>query len=183
MLRKYVPWLLGLLVVLAMVIFVFPPTPTPDNLTPITEQPTEVTVFFTKSKGNASVTEGVVRKLPPTDSESPVKPLPVQFAVQELLKGPSENEVKLGFFSEIPKGTRLLSVTESKTGLEINLSKEFVSGGGSNSMVQRMAELRNTVVSSSGQKEQIHIQIEGQPLETAGGEGLEIPTIEPKTVQ
>jgi spore germination protein GerM len=127
-----------------------------------------VTVFFSKYQGNRSIVEEVVRKLP---SGSQTEPL--QFALTELLKGPTPEEKTQGFYSEIPQGTQLLNVEQVNDTVTVNLSKQFASGGGSNSMEQRFEELKQTVYSvDSGHK--LNVAVEGKALELLGGEGLEV---------
>lgn len=127
----------------------------------------EITVYFTKSRGSNTVTEGVVRPVPvEADSQ-------LEYALEQLLKGPSNTESVQGFYSEIPKGTRLLEVADNNGKLTINLSRQFTSGGGSNSIKQRMAELEQTV-RSVAKDQPVFVTVEGQKLETMGGEGLEV---------
>lgn len=127
-----------------------------------------VTVFFSKYQGNTSIVEEVVRQLPPTLKDDPLK-----FALTELLKGPTPEEKSQGFYSEIPQGTKLLGISEKGDTLTINLSGQFESGGGSNSMGQRFEEVRQTVFSVDS-RHQVSLAVEGRLLETLGGEGLEV---------
>lgn len=131
----------------------------------------EVAVFFSKYQGSQSIVEAVVRKIPKA-----AKTDPVEFALSELLKGPSPEEKTQGFYSEIPQGTKLLSVTEQPKVLTINLSSPFTSGGGSTSMIQRLEELKRTVKAIDTQRE-IAVAVDGKPLELLGGEGLEVPGV------
>ena len=57
----------------------------------------------------------------------------------------------------------------------MNLSKEFASGGGSNSIKQRMDQVTKTVLAVEKSKP-VFIDVEGKKLEILGGEGLEIPS-------
>ena len=52
------------------------------------------------------------------------------FAINELLSAPSKWEKSKGFTSEIPQGTKLLSLRESPESILIDLSADFESGGG-----------------------------------------------------
>lgn len=127
-----------------------------------------VTVFFSKTQGNQSIVEDVVRKLP-----SEAKNNPLQFALEELLKGPTPEEKSQGFYSEIPVGTQLLGLEHHRSVVSINLSKQFTTGGGSTSMTQRLEQVKQTVYSVDN-THQIALAVEGKPLETLGGEGLEV---------
>lgn len=139
----------------------------------------DVTVYFSKSKGNTSVTEGVVRHMP---KDYPGSTL--QYAIEQLVAGPNADESTAGFFSEIPKGTEVISVAENpKTHqVDVNLSTEFTSGGGSNSILQRYAELQGTVKANEN-KRPVSIKINNKLLEVAGGEGLEVPAVIKPTIQ
>lgn len=128
-----------------------------------------VGIYFSKYQGSQSIVESVLRKLP-TDA----KVDPLTFAISELLKGPSAEEKAQGFYSEIPKGTRLLGVSKDAKLVQINLSSQFSSGGGSTSVIQRLEELKRTVKAVDTQHE-VGVLVEGKPLETLGGEGLEVP--------
>lgn len=128
-----------------------------------------VTIFFSKAQGSQSIVEDVVRKLPRDARNNPL-----EFALQELLKGPTSEEKTQGFYSEIPAGTKLLSLNKNNDTVTINLSKQFTTGGGSNSMVQRFEQIKQTAYSlDSGH--QVSLAVEGKPLEVLGGEGLEVP--------
>lgn len=128
-----------------------------------------VTVFFSKTQGNHSIVEDVIRKLP---QESKTNPL--EFAIQELLKGPTPEEKSQGFYSEIPAGTSLIGLNQNKDTITINLSKQFTVGGGSTSMTQRLEQVKQTAYSVDN-SHQVALAVEGKPLETLGGEGLEVP--------
>jgi spore germination protein GerM len=132
------------------------------------QSPNEVVVYFTKSRGMKSVTEGVVRQIPAEYHGSEL-----EFAVRELLQGPNQEESRQGYFSEIPKGTRLIAVEEQDGKLKVDLSRQFVAGGGSNTMQQRLAELKQTILETEKNK-QVSLSVEGKPLEALGGEGIEV---------
>lgn len=127
-----------------------------------------VTVFFSKYQGNKSIVEDVVRQLP-EDAKSE----PLRFALNELFKGPTPEEKSEGFYSEIPKGTKLLSLKKTDDAVNINLSRQFSTGGGSTSVDQRFQELKHTVYSVDS-SHKITLSVEGKPLELLGGEGLEV---------
>jgi spore germination protein GerM len=127
-----------------------------------------VTIFFSKYQGSQSIVQNVIRKLP-----QDAKSNPLQFALTELLKGPTSEEKSQGFYSEIPQGTKLLGLTQDNEAVTINLSNQFTSGGGSNSMEQRFEELKQTVFSIDS-SHKINLDVEGKPLDLLGGEGLEV---------
>lgn len=84
-----------------------------------------------------------------------------------LAEPPSSRE----YTTAIPPGTKLLDLSTDERGVHINLSKEFVSGGGSASMSSRLAQIIYTAT-SSGQSDRVWISVEGKPLENLGEEGL-----------
>lgn len=97
----------------------------------------------------------------------------VQSAVRALLDGPSEEEYRNGFGSEIPRGTLLLSVNESDKAIEINLSHRFASGGGTSSIETRLQQLIKTITPIAGGKP-VFLNIENRRLSMTPGEGIEV---------
>ncbi len=128
----------------------------------------EVVIFFSKAKGAENITEAVTRPVPSVNQQNQL-----EFAIQQLLIGPNNDESIHGYFSEIPKGARLLSITKTDKEITVDLSKQFTSGGGANSMAQRLTELKSTIKDIEPSKP-VYVTIEGQSLELLGGEGLEI---------
>jgi spore germination protein GerM len=91
-------------------------------------------------------------------------------AMQQLLAAqPSDN-----LSSTIPKGTKLRSLQVKPDGLHIDLSQEFRAGGGSTSMIYRVAQTIYTATSLDP-RQQVFLSIEGQSIDKEhplGGEGL-----------
>ena len=74
----------------------------------------------------------------------------------------------------IPQSTRLLDLNISEHGIYVNLSSEFTQGGGSSSMIYRVAQVLYTATSINPQ-ESVFLSVEGIPLNEdypLGGEGL-----------
>jgi len=92
----------------------------------------------------------------------------LETALETLFANPPED---LAHTTAIPPGTKLLGVTVGDTGIRVNLSKEFASGGGSSSMISRLAQVIYTA-SSSSDGENVWISVEGKPLKKLGEEGL-----------
>jgi spore germination protein GerM len=99
----------------------------------------------------------------------------VEDAVKELLKGPSTQEAGEGIGSEVPKGTVFISVSRDKAtgGIVLNLSRRFVTGGGIDSFQARMKQLSLTC-RKAADGEKVYLNVEGQRLERATGEGIEV---------
>lgn len=96
----------------------------------------------------------------------------LKFAVKALINGPSEKEKKLGVYSEIPAGTRLISLTESPSRVVINLTSAFEKGGGTDSLYKRLFQLIKTVKINSNLP--LYLQLDGKQVEVIGGEGIMI---------
>lgn len=74
----------------------------------------------------------------------------------------------------IPANTRLLNLDISKDGVYVDLSQEFAQGGGSSSMIYRVAQVIYTASSIDSQAP-VFLSIDGKPLNAEyplGGEGL-----------
>lgn len=90
-------------------------------------------------------------------------------AFDELFDGPATEAAA----STIPDNTRLRKVETRSDGIHIDLSQEFTSGGGSASMSGRLAQVIYTATTLDPDAP-VWISVEGQPLDTLGGEGLMI---------
>jgi spore germination protein GerM len=91
-------------------------------------------------------------------------------ALEKLLAQP----IVFNPVSTIPQQTRLLHLDITKDGVYVDLSKEFAQGGGSSSMIYRVAQVLYTATSIDPQTP-VFLSIEGQPLNDnypLGGEGL-----------
>lgn len=92
-------------------------------------------------------------------------------ALDALLEGPTPDEEQIGFSTTIPDDTDLLAVDVSDGVATIDLSSEFTTGGGSLSMMGRVAEVVFTATQFD-EVESVSFEVEGEPLEVLGGEGL-----------
>ncbi|MGB3693943.1 MAG: GerMN domain-containing protein [Spirulinaceae cyanobacterium] len=88
-------------------------------------------------------------------------------AFKRLLAGSPTEELA----TSIPEGTKLNSIKIKEDGIHIDLSKEFTTGGGSASMMGRVAQILHTATSLEP-KAPVWLEVEGERLETLGGEGL-----------
>jgi hypothetical protein len=94
-------------------------------------------------------------------------------ALVSLLVGATEEEVTMGLSSTIPAGTRLLGVEVTEGVAVVDLSREFESGGGTLSMMGRVAQIVYTAT-RFGDVHSVRFLVEGTPVDTLGGEGLVI---------
>jgi spore germination protein GerM len=111
----------------------------------------------------------VAKSLPnTTNSDSPQQILTT--AMQKLLAAAPTDDLS----STIPQGTKLRSLQVRADGVHVDLSKEFRSGGGSTSMIYRVAQVIYTA-SSLDPDAKVFVSVEGKPIDEKhplGGEGL-----------
>lgn len=88
-------------------------------------------------------------------------------AFEQMLKGSSDPELS----STIPAGTQLRTLEVKEDGVHVDLSQEFTTGGGSASMMGRLAQVIYTATTLNPETS-VWISVEGEPLEVLGGEGL-----------
>lgn len=88
-------------------------------------------------------------------------------AFETMLEGSSEPDLT----STIPPGTTLETLDIQEDGVHVNLSEEFTTGGGSASMVGRLAQVVYTATTLDPEAP-VWISVEGEPLEVLGGEGI-----------
>lgn len=126
-----------------------------------------INVFFIAHNSNGEEVYRAVKRdyLPEYGSQ-------LKFAVKSLINGPSEKEKKSGVYTEIPAGTRLISITESPSRVVINLTSEFENGGGTDSIYKRLFQLIKTVKLNSNLP--LYLQLDGKQVDVIGGEGIMI---------
>lgn len=93
------------------------------------------------------------------------------FWLQVLLDGPSSPDTEVGATTAIPEGTELLHVARDGSTLEVDLSSEFTSGGGSLAMQMRVAQVVYTATQFGG-IDSVRILIDGERVDAIGGEGV-----------
>ncbi len=142
------------------------PTTPPQVKQPLPQPTTEqkqVEICWLNPTGNKVelVTKTVtVEKSVPTDRI-------LKIALENLLAGTPEE----AYTTTIPKGTKLLDLNVDREGIHLNLSQQFVEGGGSTSMTGRLAQVLYTATSLNPDSN-VWINVEGKPLDNLGGEGL-----------
>ena len=93
-------------------------------------------------------------------------------ALTALLAGPSDGESgDAGLGTAIPAETRLLGLTIAGGVATVDLSRDFESGGGSVSMLLRVAQIVFTLTQFTT-VERVRFSLDGEPAEAIGGEGV-----------
>jgi germination protein M len=94
-------------------------------------------------------------------------------AMRALLAGPDEPELaaRPAMYTAIPDGTTLLGISIADGIATVNLSKEFETGGGSASVLARLAQVTYTLTQFST-VDGVRFQLDGVPVTTFGGEGV-----------
>jgi hypothetical protein len=90
-----------------------------------------------------------------------------------LLEGPTDTERDAGLASTIPAGTELRSVRLSDGRVTVDLSAEFAEGGGSLSVLTRVAQVVATATQDPDVMD-VQLLVEGQITSEFSGEGLDI---------
>jgi spore germination protein GerM len=154
------------------------PSPSPAD----TEEPTEPDTFVVAQSaaeqwfvaderlwwGGTVLSGELPRSLAPdNDDISKIAALWLRTLVSEV-PGPV---AETGGSTAIPDGTELLSVTRDGDVLNVDLSREFESGGGSLSMELRVGQVVYTATGVKG-IDAVRILLEGERVDAIGGEGF-----------
>lgn len=94
------------------------------------------------------------------------------FAIKELVSAPSNWEKSKGFTSEIPSGTKILSIREGEGSVMVDLSSAFESGGGAESTCTRVMQVIKTAKANTNLP--VYLYINGKQADVIGGEGIMI---------
>ena len=92
-------------------------------------------------------------------------------ALRELCAGPSTFEQEAGLSSAVPEGTELRSVEIHDRVAAVDLSAEYATGGGSLSVMERIAQVVYTVTQFPT-VDAVTFSINGEPVTSLGGEGV-----------
>jgi len=139
-------------------------TTIPNNLS----QKIQPQVYWLRSDRSKITLVGKSLSSNTPSSSSPQQELTI--AIQQLLAAKPRDNLT----STIPKGTKLLRLQIRADGVHVDLSPEFGSGGGSTSMIYRVAQVIYTA-SSLDSNQKTFISVGGQPIDNnhpLGGEGL-----------
>ncbi len=92
-------------------------------------------------------------------------------AMRALLSGPSAGERAIGLTTTIPSRTGLLGVEIEHGTATVDLSRRFASGGGSLSMMARLAQVTFTLTQFST-VQRVRFELDGVAVHVFGGEGI-----------
>lgn len=132
----------------------------PPSARPDAGAPTRLAVYFVQGDHVSPVR----RAVPHTSAVA-------RAALTALLRGPTAAERRAGYGSAIPTGTTVHGISIAHDTATIDLDRRFEAGGGSLSMLLRIAQ----VVYSATQFESVHnvvFRINGKPVQSIGGEGV-----------
>lgn len=136
------------------------PATSPTATAPATApEQVEAEVWFVSGERVAAVTRAVT---PPAVARA---------AMTELLRGPGADEAATGLSTSIPAGTALLGLRIVGGVAEVDLSGEFASGGGSLSMLTRVAQVVYTLTGFPTVGS-VRFLIDGERVASIGGEGV-----------
>jgi spore germination protein GerM len=153
-------------------------SPSPTAAAPNAAKPQAAT-----PPANTPQTTAEVYWLKDTGTELAIVPTPTQVAAasaqpdailkasfEKLLAQPTDSKL----ISTIPTGTKLRSISVKADGVHLDLSAEFAEGSGSATVIGRLAQAIYTATSLDPQAP-VFISVEGKPLTSMSGEGLEVP--------
>lgn len=92
-------------------------------------------------------------------------------SLEALLEGPTTEERAAGLASAIPEGTALRDVAIADRVATVDLSGSFDDGGGSASMLGRVAQVVATLTRFTT-VERVAFRLDGEPVTAIGGEGV-----------
>jgi hypothetical protein len=122
--------------------------------------------FFLGSFVDNSGLVPVLREIPATQAVGAA-------AMAALLTGPNDSELgaRPAMYTTIPEGTRFLGLRIDNGIATVNLSREFESGGGSASVLGRLAQVVYTLTQFPT-VQGVRFELDGVPVDVFGGEGV-----------
>jgi hypothetical protein len=134
------------------------PSPSP------TEEPSDETVtvlvYFLSGEKLATAE----RTLPATQAVA-------RAAMDALCGGPNDFEEAAGLTSSVPEGTEVLGISVKDKVATVDLSGDYASGGGSLSMMTRVAQVVYTLTQFKSIRA-VQFHLDGEPVDAIGGEGI-----------
>ena len=91
--------------------------------------------------------------------------------IKALLEGPTDAEQAQGLWTAIPTDTLLLGVDIAGGVATINLSREFEHGGGTTSILSRLAQVVYTITQFPD-VDSVSFRLDGEPVTVFSGEGV-----------
>lgn len=137
---------------------------TPNEETKFVKQEKNIKIYLLDDSGNLKAVNRVCN----TENESSC----FKFAIKELISAPTKWEKSKGYTSEIPVGTKILSIRESANSIMIDLSQNFESGGGAESTYTRVKQIIKTANANTSIP--TYLYINGKQANVIGGEGIMI---------
>lgn len=137
--------------------------PSPDSTTSTSQpssSPITITVYLLDPEGRAVAT---TRQVEP--------PAVARAAVEALIAGPSSSEAAAGLATAFPADTLLLDISIVDRLATVDLSREFESGGGSASVLGRLAQLVYSLTEFDT-VDRVQLLIEGRRIQHLSGEGV-----------
>ena len=131
-----------------------------STTTTVAQATTTVNVYYSRDEKICAA----VRVVPKTQEVGAA-------AMKALLQGPTDEEKAAGMFSTIPEGTTFLGLSIKDGIATVDLSKEYASGGGSLSMMMRLAEVIFTITQFPT-VDGVNFKLDGKAIDVLGGEGL-----------
>lgn len=128
--------------------------------------PRQSTLYWLSFDGDTVALNPATIELP-AEGTSSADALEVAFT--NLMSGPDSAGAATG----IPEGTTLLALSVESDGVHVDLSEDFTFGGGSASMIGRLAQVVYTATALEPDAP-VWLSVEGEPLTLLGGEGLEV---------
>lgn len=129
---------------------------------------TYINVFFIgKNENGDELYRAVKRKYDKDENGQQLS-----FAISKLVEGPNQIEREKGIYSEIPSGTKVISVVETDKKAIINLTSAFDNGGGTDGLYKRLYQLVKTA--NKNTKLPVYLYIDNKQVDVIGGEGLMI---------
>lgn len=125
------------------------------------------TLLYFVSAGDTSFSlRGVARNLPKANADTHLKE-----SLQALIDGPIESEEARGLSTALEPDTQILSLRLLGSEVEVNLSDEFIEGGGSATMQGRLNQVFYTLTQPTSVSS-VRLLVEGVPITYLGGEGI-----------
>ena len=136
----------------------------------------DTVVYFVRDDGGAFTLEAVARRARPEGALEAARA-----AVEALAAGPTAAEAARGLASEVPTATVVRSVAWAGDVLVVDLDAAVAAGGGTSSMVGRLAQLTYTLTQPRGVAA-VEVRVDGRALEAWGGEGVMVawPWVRPE---